>query len=223
MHHHKKSEAIRLRLEGNSYNEIRKILNLPSKGTLSKWFIDLKLTPEALIKLQKNNNLAEKRGLTAFNQKRKQKIQSENEKIFLDAQNCVNKISERELLLIGISLYWGEGYKSPSHPKFSFTNSDPQMIALMMVFVRKILQVPDLKIRTHIHTHLNVETAQAIIFWSNLTKLPPENFRIVKQISRASNSKRPINLLPYGTLDIRINSRQLYYKMMGLIKGLHLT
>ncbi len=220
MHKELKEQAIKFRLQGKSYNEIIKILGLKSKGTLSCWFKDIKLTNAAQDKLSKNMALAHKRGILAFNVERSERIKKENEDIFLKSVAKVSHINEREMLLIGAALYWGEGYKSNRHPKLSFTNSDREMVVIFMKFIRKILNIDDKRIRTHIHIHPNLNYRKAKVFWSEATGLPISNFRIVDQVSVASAGVRPKNILPFGTLDIRVNSRQEYYRMMGLIKGL---
>lgn len=220
MHQHKKAQAIKLRSQGKSYNEIRRLLDLPSKGTLSVWFKDIKLSRSAKERLKSKIKVARQRGLFAFNSRRSKNVAKENDKIFKESNKFIHRITDRDLLITGIALYWGEGYKSGKHPKLSFTNSDPQMIIVFMRFIRRILKISDERIRTHIHIHPNLKIKEAVRFWADLTSLKQENFMIVKQVSSASSGVRPKNILPYGTLDIRVNSRQVYFKMMGLINGL---
>ena len=220
MHIQKKETAMKLRKKGKSYSEIMKILNLPSKGTLSVWFKGINLPDSAKKKLFKNVELSRKRGLYSFNNKRSRRVKAENKKLYIDASRFFSHFSIRDLALMGAALYWGEGYKSAKHPKLSFTNSDPDMICIFLLFIRKFLRISDSKIRTHIHIHSNLDERDAIKFWAEITKISPHNFRIVRQISIASKGKRPINILPHGTLDLRINSRQLYFTMMGLIQSI---
>ena len=215
-----KEQAIQLRLQGKSYNEIRRLLKIPSKGTLSFWFKNLQLTAYAKRRLANNMFLAYKRGLLQFNLDRSKRIKLDNIKRQKEAAKSIGKLTHRELLLVAIALYWGEGYKSGKHPRLGLTNSDPALIAIFMRFIREILKVSEYKIRTHIHTYPNLDQSVAIKFWSRVTKLPSDNFRIVNQVSRASQGKRPKNSLPFGTLDIRVNSRQLFFTMMGWIDGL---
>ncbi|TAN33573.1 hypothetical protein EPN28_02045 [Patescibacteria group bacterium] len=216
----KKQQAILLRRQGKSYNEIRKILDLPSKGTLSVWFKDMALSPEAKKRLARNVNLARKRGLFRFNRERTKLCQAENKRLRKEAQKVIRKLTPRELLLTCVALYWGEGYKSHNQPKLSLTNTEPELIALFMRFIREILRIPDERIRTHIHIHPNVNIQRAIKFWSQVTRLPMENFRVIMAASRASLGKRPVNSLPYGTLDVRVHARQTFFTMMGYIDSL---
>ena len=59
----------------------------------------------------------------------------------------IKKLSKQDLLLLGASLYWAEGYKKAiikngqerSYHAISFSNSDPAMIKIFIEFLKKIL------------------------------------------------------------------------------------
>ncbi|MBI2552143.1 hypothetical protein HYW17_02485 [Candidatus Uhrbacteria bacterium] len=218
-----KQQAIALRLQGKSYNEIRKILSIPSKGTLSYWFRDLVLPTEAKKRLEHNVLLAQERGLLQYNKDRTEAILQENKTAHTRAMEEIGDLSRRELLLIGAALYWGEGTKSEHSRKnirVAIANSDPRLIALFMRFVREVLNVPDELIRAQIQVHPNLDIEEAKIFWSKVTKLPVDIFYITQQLSSASRLKRPKRSLPFGTVSIRINKRVLFYRIKGYIEGL---
>ena len=218
---HLKEKAILLRKKGGSYNSIRQILGIKSKGTLSYWFKDIKLSKKSVSLLEKNNKLAYDRGLLIANKNRKLKIENENKEAYFEGQNSIKSISKRELLLIGATLYWGEGTKSEKNSvSLSFSNSDPYMIAIYLKFIREILKVPEEKIRAGIHIYPSISPQKARNFWSKETNLPENRFYIVTQISRASQNKRPFNSLPYGTIVVKVNSRKQFYKVKGMIRGI---
>jgi hypothetical protein len=125
--------------------------------------------------------------------------------------------------LIGAALYWAEGYKKQekySNPCLSFSNSDPEMIRLFLRFLREIIKVPEEKIRGDIRIYKNISEKGAINFWTKITNIPEKQFRISHQISKSSQSKRPKNFLPYGTLKLTVNSRRNFYQVRGWIDGL---
>ena len=220
---HLKSQAIALRKNGESYNNIRKILGIRSKGTLSHWFKNILLSKKSLELLESNNRLAYTRGLFIANKNRKIRIDTENKSAYAEGQSSIKSISKNELLLIGAVLYWGEGSKSEKgQVSLCFSNSDPLMVSVYMKFIRNILKVREEKIRAGIHIYPSISPYEARKFWSKTTKLPEDRFYIVTQISRASKNKRPFNTLPYGTVAIKINSRQQFYKVKGMIKGITL-
>lgn len=218
---HLKDRAIVLRRNGKSYNDIRKILGLKSKGTLSYWFKNIKLSRKSIELLSKNNKLAHERGLLIANKDRKTRIDSENKKAYIEGQNSIQSISQKELLIIGAVLYWGEGSKSErSAVSLNFSNSDPLMVSVYMRFIREILKIPEQRIRSGIHIYPSISSDEAKRFWSKITKLPEDRFYIITQVSRASQNKRPVNILPFGTIAIKINSRQQFYKVKGIIQGI---
>lgn len=217
-----RTRAIHLRKEGKSYSEIKRILKIRSKGTLSVWFRKLELTSEERKRLGKNMLLAQERGLLEFNRKRTESIKRENQKNFQEASALISPLSKKELLLVGVALYWGEGTKSPYRSNYSlaFSNSDSKMVALFMRFVREILSVPDSWIGGGINGYPHTDEKKAREFWAQIVKIPPKKFYFTRRISSASRLKRPKNLLPFGTVSVRIHKRLLFQKVMGYINGL---
>lgn len=219
---HLKKEAMRLRRHGKSYNDIIKKLGIKSKGTLSLWFRDLYLSKHSNKLLEKNNKLAHQRGLFIANKNRNLKIKSENDHACMEGEYLIKSISKRELLLVGASLYWGEGSKSEKSTgtPLDFSNSDPYMVSVYMKFLREILKVSDEKIRAGIHLYPTTSINKARKFWATITNLPIDRFFIVTQISRASKDRRPFNILPHGTIAIKVSSRLQFHKVKGMIRGI---
>ena len=216
-----RERAVSLRKNGESYNNIRKLLGIRSKGTLSNWFRGIKLPKKSIELLAKNNKLAHERGLFTANKNRNVRIDNENKKAYTEGQNYIQPISKKELLLIGAVLYWGEGTKSERNAaSLTLSNSDPLMISVYMRFIREILKIPEEKIRAGIHIYPSISGDEAKKFWSKTTNLPENRFYIITQVSRASQNKRPFNILPFGTVVIKINNRQQFYKVKGMIKGI---
>jgi len=213
-------KAIALRMTGKSYNEIAKDLGV-CKSCLSYWLKNLNLPTEAIKILErKKSNASDK--LAECNRKKHERVQADNKEIKETFSKKVGLITDRELFLIGAALYWGEGYKNfnkGSH-YISFVNSDPDMVKIFLLFVRKILKVSEDKLKPSIHIYPSISKDSAISFWAEITNIPKYKFHTYNQISRASKGKKPKNLLPYGTLDLRIISRQKFFEIMGLIDGI---
>lgn len=219
----KKSEAIKLRLGGKSYGEIQKLLNISSKGTLSYWFRNLNLPIKAKKILAKKVFNIQKRGLLEFNKRRTALIKEENQRILIQAQKEIPRLSRKDLLILGTALYWGEGTtreKQRGYQRIAFSNSDPEMVKVFMAYLRKVLEVKEDKIKAEIHTYPNLSKERATRFWSINTGLPTKRFYIYQRISGASRLVRPTNFLPYGTLNIRVNDRKLFSRIKGYIAGI---
>jgi len=220
--HPKRQEAFKLRLSGKSYGEIAKVLDV-SKGSLSLWFKDLKLSRVAQKLLEGKMRLAREHGLFENNRRRTQTIKIENKKARQIAVSEIQPLSKYELLLIGAALYWAEGYnrqdKVPS-PYISFGNSSPDMVVLFLRFLREVMQISEEKLRPIVQIHKNIKPESAINFWAKVTSIPQKSFRITYQISKASKGKRPYNSLPYGTFKLNVVGRQKFFQIKGWIDGL---
>ena len=220
--HPKRQDAFKLRLAGKSYGEIAKALDV-SKGSLSLWFKNLKLTRTAKKLLEEKMMIAREHGLFENNRRRTQAIKIENKKVRQITANEIKPLSKYELLLIGAALYWAEGYnrqdKIPS-PYISFGNSSPDMVALFLRFLREVMQISEEKLRPIVQIHKNIKPESAINFWAKVTSIPQKSFRVTYQISRASKGKRPYTSLPYGTFKLNVVGRQNFFKIKGWIDGL---
>ena len=223
VHTHKKQKAIALRIAGKSYGEIVKILALPSKGTLSYWFKNLKLPAEAKERLSEKMRRAHEKGILNFNRERTRRILLENSMHFEAAIKSIKNITRGGLILIGAALYWGEGSLrnlSYGYPRISFTNSDANMVKVFIRFLKEALFVDDDKIRFSIQIHPNIKASVARGYWSKITGFHHHNFPVFDQISKAGRNKRPKNFLPYGTLHVKVSDRRFFYKIKGHIQGI---
>lgn len=211
-----KIQAKKLRHCGYSINEIRKKLNV-AKSSVSLWVRDIELTEKQQQKLSE-------RGIkkAVIEQRRKTRLTNENnrrQKIVDSAQKQISKLSKQELWLTGTALYWAEGSKT-SRGIVSFSNSDPNMIKLMMIYFRKICKVPEEKFRgyLHIHPHLNYKKAER--YWSSLTNISQKQFfKTHRIISKASQQKK--DTLPCGTFNIYVCNTELFLKIQGWIQGIY--
>ncbi len=226
-----KQQALKLRLQGKSYTEINKLLGIP-KGTLSDWFTGLELSEKAKDKIKLKVYEGSLKGLLKKNRLQTHRAQQNAGVIRNESAKKIGKLSQRDLLILGASLYWAEGYKRTIikngkertyHP-VSLSNSDPALIVIFLQFLRKVCRVDDSKIHAGLRIFQHHNDGQLLDFWSNLTKIPKERFeKFYYGVSKSSLGKRPFNILPYGTIQIRINSTNLYHEIMGYIKGLQIN
>jgi len=213
------NQAIKLRKQGKSYNEIKSVLNIP-KSTLSNWLKDLPLSKKIKNKNVAKTKLVWSKNITEFNKKRAIKYQTELKETIKKYSTEVSKINKKSLFWIGLSLFWAEGGKREKW-MLRFTNSDPEMIKAMMRFYREICHVEENKIRLCIHLHPNISDKNAKKFWSELTNISINQFwKSQVNISKSSLGKRPKDRLPYGTLHVIILDSNLVKKIRGWNLGL---
>jgi len=219
----KGKKIILLRKKGKTYGEIEKILNLP-RGTVVWWGKKVKLTKkEKKIILDKSRKKWRKNivGFNRINAKiRSDKAREIRDAITLKAKRKIDRISKKDLLVIGTSLFWAEGSKSHRW-HLCFANSDSEIIKVMMRFFREICHIPDEKIKALVHIYPGLSYKKVLTFWTKITKLPKENFwKPQTQISRASKRKRDRNTLPYGTIHLTVGNTEIASQVKGWIQGI---
>lgn len=210
-----KKEAIQLRKLGYSLKTITQRLNV-SKSSVSLWVRDVQLTKSQLSNLTKRQHarsVVEKRRKTRL-------LNSEvrKSKVINKAVQQIKPISQKDLFLVGVSLYLGEGSKK-KQGVVEFVNGDPELIMIMMRFFREVCEIQDTKFRIHIHLHCHISPVKAEKYWSKITGVPRSQFfKTSQQHNISSKSKK--DSLPNGTVSIYVCSTQLQLMMKGWMKGL---
>jgi hypothetical protein len=192
-----KEKAIKLRNDGFSYTDISEKISV-AKSTLSDWLGSIEYVPnqETLNKIGKAriaSNLA--------------RVRTKSESFLIakkEAKIDIGEISNRDLFMLGLGLYLGEGTKT--HDIVRVINANPRMIVLAIRWFREIcgLQIENFRIRLHLYPDNNVE--ESINYWSFQTKIPKIQFHkshidIRKNKKTYKNSK-----LPYGTAHLCVVS-----------------
>ncbi len=217
-----RDKAITLRKQGLSYLEILREVPV-AKSTLSTWLKDVGLAK------QQKQMLSEKRRLGALRGARARHIQKEKTvaQIKSAAKKEVERLSRRELWLIGTALYWAEGSKEKSHKSGTgliFNNSDPAMIKLYIRWLREICLIS----YDHIHLSLYIhETKSRQIesikrFWLTYINFPKHAIAAVYyKRNKILTPRKNVGSLYYGTLRVKVlRSSALNRKITGWIEGI---
>jgi len=211
--------AIQMRKQGKTYNEINSLLSVP-KSTLSGWFKELKISPIIKMRLWTNSQRKWAQSITNYNKRRALDVFNRNNEIQQRISKEIGKLTKRELMLIGIALYWAEGNRKDRW-RIRFSNSDPAIIAIMMDFFRRVCKVKEDRFTAKIHIYPNISERKAKGFWSGVSGIPLRQFRkSLLVISKSSKLRRPPNTLPYGTMHIAISDVNLTNRIRGWILGL---
>lgn len=217
-----------MRMQGKSYTEISQGLGM-SKSTLSSWFRHLIIPKEAQERIINRSRSASINALLKINKLQTHKAEERVRISRTEHRRAIGVLSKRELMLLGSALYWAEGYRRPvvrdgkarTHHPVSFTNSDPSMVKLFLRFLRETCEVPEEKISADIRIYEHQNEAHLLDFWSKTTDISYSRFKkFYYGVSISSQRKKAFNTLPYGTIQIRINSTVLFHKIMGWIEGL---
>lgn len=217
------NQALNLRRKGKSIREIARLLSI-SPSTVSVWCKDIILSIE-----QKNNLLRSKSRILHL---RKLAAESHQNKV-LRVKNLVEKAEEeiglltkKELFLIGVALYWGEGFKSLKEGRMGFCNSDPRMIKFMMKWFKEALKIKseDFIFRTEFNQSHKDREEKIKFFWSRLVRMPLDQFEKSYYHKSVWLRAYPNRDDYFGILRIRIRkSSVLLNKTKGWINGLALA
>ncbi|MDD4531023.1 MAG: helix-turn-helix domain containing protein [Candidatus Gracilibacteria bacterium] len=218
-----KSIAIKLRKQGKSYSQISGELNVP-KSTLSVWLKDVKISLEAKNKIQERIKSTSLEKLIERNKNRPKIIEIQHNKLREAAKIESKKYLKDPLFIAGLSLYWGEGYKRGAEgskwKSIDFTNSDSEMIQVMVKFFVKFFKITPKEMRAQIMLHDSSKTTITINYWSKITGIPAENFiKTCHSISSASKL-RVAKKLEFGTIHLRINDVKMFFRLIGWMDGL---
>ncbi|MFZ2226765.1 MAG: hypothetical protein WA064_05230 [Candidatus Moraniibacteriota bacterium] len=221
-----KVKALALRKKGFSYNEISKKLEVP-KSTLSYWLADVVISQKAKNRIASRVFAGSVKGLIERNKNQTALAKERAKAIREIAKKEVRNLMKNKLFLVGISLYWAEGYKKGAYGSkwkaVDFANSDPELVKIMMNFFRKVCRVESEKIKVQLIAHKNIDMDEAVSYWSGLMKLSKSQFMKTScAVSSASKGKRNKNSLTHGTVHIRINDVRLFFRIIGWIDGLKL-
>lgn len=130
------------------------------------------------------------------------------------------KLSQRELSHIGAALYLCEGTKARLDNRgytqyaIEFTNKDPRMIKLFMLFLRTIINAVEDRIKLQLFIYPDHNEMKLKTFWSNITHIPPTRFNKTIYLKQKNIRYRPN---PLGTAKIRYTNKQDYLKIQAII------
>lgn len=216
----KRQVARNLRKRGHSIGAIAAVLGV-SKSSVSLWCTDLKLTKRQREVLRANAIKAGHKGrVIGAEMNRKKKL--DRIAFFKESgKKGIGVISQRDLLMVAIALYWAEGAKTES--RFMFINSDPKMVKMMTQFLKEVLGVPKDQLRATIQineTH-RPRIKKILSFWSSLLHLPRDQFGKPYFIKTVSKKVYDNHDSYYGILRLSVaKGSAVQYRMLGLINAL---
>ena len=203
------------RQQGLSYREIgQKTPFTISKSTLSHWCKDIELTAEQKDRLDSLLRDGSYRGRLLGSKTTQLRRAREIEEIKTKAKSEIHGLTKNEFMLAGLMLYWAEGNKKN---KVGISNSDPELIRMMMKWFREVCGVADEKFKPHLNIHSGQDELQIKKFWSEITELPIQQFG--KSYIKKEGTGHRKNILYKGTIKVEICNKNLLYRILGWIEG----
>lgn len=209
-----RDEARRLRLEGASITEIENALGV-ARSSVSRWVRDVELGPEQRARLVERVRLgpivaAERKAAAA------RAVRGEHQ----EAGRLLAR-ARRADYAAGCMLYWAEGSKHRN--SVTLTNSDPELVAYFLAFLRRHFEVENSKVslRCNLFTDHAARQREIEDFWLAKLSLGRSSLRhtTVNRYSKYSQKKRT-NKLPYGTVQLTVCSTRIVQTIFGSIQEL---
>ncbi len=213
-----KEKVVGYRKRGYSYRMISEKLGL-AKSTLSNWLKEVPYHPNRQV--LKRIKLAP---LRAAEQKSRIKI-AEIKRIKGGAKEEMGLLTKRDLWLLGIGLYLGEGSKL--YESIRIINSDPEIIKISLKWFKEVCKLKNKNFNPSVHLYPDNNIKESINYWSKIMGVPKNQFgktQIDRRINKSGKKKRK---LPYGTIHLQIKSwrekefgRNLHRRIMGWIEAI---
>lgn len=207
-------KALILRKQGMSYSQIKKRLKV-GKSTLSLWLRNYPLSKQRIRELRDRNE----QRIERYRETRRRKKEERLERFYKEGKKIIFPLSKREIFLVGLFLYWGEGLKSHS-AELSISNTDPSIAKFFINWLTKslLIQREKIKIQLHLYTDMNIN--KEMNFWSKTLNIPLIQFTkpyIKKTSSARINHKGSFG---HGTCNVRIGNARLSEKILMIIKAI---
>ncbi|MEU5363438.1 hypothetical protein ABZ354_08085 [Streptomyces sp. NPDC005925] len=162
---HLRTRARELRLQGWTYDQIEAELDC-SRSSVSLWVRDLP-KPQRQKRTREESSALARRGWEERLRLREEERQQTKE----TAKREIGALTERELFLLGVGLYWAEGSKDKPHArreKVIFVNSDPSMVQVYLAWL-DLLGVGREHLRCTVMIHETADIPAAERYWADLT------------------------------------------------------
>ncbi|MFI7414967.1 helix-turn-helix domain-containing protein [Streptomyces sp. NPDC049627] len=212
-----RAKARELRLQGWTYDQIEAELGC-SRSSVSLWVRDLprpkpRYTPEEQLALMQEG-LAKRRA--AENEERK--------KTKIAACKDIGELTDRDLLMTGVALYWAEGSKSKPYDRREraiFVNSDPGVIKVYLAWL-DLLDVDRERLRFRVLIHESADVEAAHRYWADIADVDVSVF--AKPTLKKHNPKTVRKNTGddyHGCLVIAVaRSAELYNRIEGWWEGI---
>ena len=194
---HARFTAIELRKLGHSYNYIAPMVGV-SKGSLSVWLADVAYTPneETVARIGK--------ALAASGEVKSQLKRASLQAARDEAVKDMGTLTRRDVFMLGLGLYMGEGAKSTITT--CMVNANPRIITLTIRWLVEALGLRRENMRMRLHIYPDTDEDHSLNYWMQQTGIPREQFQRSVIDWRKDKKVMKAGKLPHGTAHLTVHS-----------------
>jgi transcriptional regulator with XRE-family HTH domain len=199
-----REEARRLRAEGKTLQEIADLLGV-SKSSVSLWVRDVPFTPS-------------KRRYGPHARQHPWKARKEAEITERDAEALqrLGVLDDRAFLAAGVALYAGE--RSKRDGMVCFANTNPDMVRLFCVWLRRYFEIDESRMRVGLYLHEGLDLDAAEAHWSAVTGVPRSQFRKPYRAVPDAGIRHTKHV--FGCCYVRYSCSRTHRLVMGFVRAL---
>jgi hypothetical protein len=192
-----KAQARLLREKGYSYSFIQKEIPV-AKSTLSYWLADIPYTPnqETILHIGK----ARAASGVAKNKLKLSSFKRAKE----EAKKSIGQLSKRDIFMLGLGLYAGEGTKT--HDIVRLINANPKIIKFTILWFKEVCGLKNINFMVRIHLYPDNDIEEALSYWSQAVGIPLAQFQQTQVDTRMGKKVSKRGKLPFGTAHLSIKS-----------------
>lgn len=215
-----KIKARKLRRKGESIKKIAKLLKI-SVSTASLWCRDIELTDKQIENLRKRQTDPFYGKRLDYYLKKKKEFNLKLLNLKKEGVSSIGNLTKREIFLIGIALYWGEGFKKDN--LVGLATLDINIAKFFIYWLNKSFDIglKDLLLRVTANISYKSKIKELEKYWSKELRIPVNQFS--KPFFQNTKWKKEYeNKNNYhGVLRIRVRrSIDLLRKIFGYIEGI---
>ena len=115
------------------------------------------------------------RAIEKFRETMRKKRNKRLEKYYKEIKNKLLPLSNKNLYIAGLFLYWGEGNKASSHT-ISINNTDPSVLKFTKYWYLNALNIKEKKMKISLHLYKDMNILKEINYWSRQLHIPKSQF-----------------------------------------------
>lgn len=190
-----KQKAIDLRKQGYSYNYIIKHVPV-AKSTLSEWLQNIPFTPN-----KHTVDTIGKARIASGQYKHRLMVES-LDKAEKQAEKDIGQISDRDIRMLGLGIYIGEGGKTDGITRI--INSNPKIIKFAIKWLVISFNVEAKHIRVRLFLYPDSDEKKSIDYWSKSIEIPKNQFYKPTIDRRTDKKISKHGKLPFGTAHVSV-------------------